>query len=197
MTVTSPIAGLGATIQRQSTTGQVAAALRDAILSGGIPPGTPLREAALASELAVSRNTIREAARILEGESLVRYQMNRGIVVAEITADDVRDIYAARSAVEMAGLDALVASRDPVSYEKLADLVERIEDAFAGGDAAAVAENDRLFHAALVSAAGSPRLSRFHARLRQEQRLALTLAEHSSRRLVQRLIALLAQKAAG
>ncbi len=232
MTVTSPIAGLGATIQRQSTTGQVAAALRDAILSGGIPPGTPLREAALASELAVSRNTIREAARILEGESLVRYQMNRGIVVAEITADDVRDIYAARSAVEMAGLDALVASRDPVSYEKLADLVERIEDAFAGGDAAAVAENDRLFHAALVSAAGSPRLSRFHARLRQEQRLALTLAEHSSRRLgrtaddhrdlldalrgsrararaqlaahlhagaaeLQRLIALLAQKAAG
>ncbi len=83
----------------------------------------------------------------------------------------------------MAGLDALVASRDPVSYEKLADLVQRIEDAFAGGDAASVAENDRLFHAALVSAAGSPRLSRFHARLRQEQRLALTLAEHSSRRL--------------
>ena len=51
----------------------------------------------MAAELAVSRNTIREAARILEGESLVRYQMNRGIVVAEITAEDVRDIYAARA----------------------------------------------------------------------------------------------------
>src|SRR5262249_60603421 len=95
MTTASPIAGLGATIQRQSATGQAAAAIRDAILSGRIPPGTPLREAALATELSVSRNTIREAARILESEGLVRYQMNRGILVAELAADDVRAIYAA------------------------------------------------------------------------------------------------------
>lgn len=179
----SPIVGLGAAIQRQSTTGQTAAAIRDAILSGRIPPGTPLREAALAGELGVSRNTIREAARILESEGLVRYQMNRGIVVTEVTAEDVTDIYAARSAAEMAGVDALTARRDSAIFQKLADLVERIEDAFARGDAAAVLEGDRLFHATLVAAAGSSRLSRFHAQLQQEQRLALTLAEHSSRQL--------------
>jgi len=183
MTTASPIAGLGATIQRQSATGQAAAAIRDAILSGRIPPGTPLREAALATELSVSRNTIREAARILESEGLVRYQMNRGIVVAEITADDVRDIYTARAAAELAGADALTAHRDPVIYQKLADLVGRIEHAFAQGDVAGVREGDRFFHATLVSAAGSPRLSRFHAQLQQEQRLALALAELSSGRL--------------
>jgi len=179
----SPIAGLGATIQRQSATGQAAGAIRDAILSGRIPPGTPLREAALATELSVSRNTIREAARILESEGLVRYQMNRGIVVAEITADDVRDIYTARAAAELAGADALATHRDPVVYQKIAGLVGRIEHAFAQGDAAGVLEGDRLFHAALVTAAGSPRLSRFHAQLQQEQRLALALAERSSREL--------------
>ena len=54
-----------------------------------------MNEAALAAELGVSRNTFREAARLLGGEGLVRHQMNRGIVVAEITAADVRDIYAA------------------------------------------------------------------------------------------------------
>jgi DNA-binding GntR family transcriptional regulator len=183
MTTASPIAGLGATIQRQSATGQAAGAIRDAILSGRIPPSTPLREAALATELGVSRNTIREAARILESEGLVRYQMNRGIVVAVITADDVRDIYTARAAAELAGADALTAHRDPVIYQKLADLVGRIEHAFAQGDVAGVLEGDRLFHATLVSAAGSPRLSRFHAQLQQEQRLALALAELSSRRL--------------
>ena len=181
--MTSPFAGLGVTIQRQSTTGQAAAAIRDAVLSGRIPPGTPLREAALAGELGVSRNTIREAARILESEGLVRYQMNRGIVVAEITAEDIRDIYAARAAAEMAGADALTASRDPAVYHKLTALAERIEDAFARGDVPAVLEGDRLFHTTLVAAAGSPRLSRFHAQLQQEQRMALTLAEHSSRRL--------------
>ena len=181
--MTGPFAGLGTTIQRQSTTGQVAAAIRDAILSGRITPGTPLRETALAAELAVSRNTIREAARILEGESLVRYQMNRGIVVAEITQRDVRDIYAARAVVEMAGLDALVASRDAATYDQLAELVQRIEEAFACKDVSRVLENDRLFHARLVAAANSPRLARFHAQLQQEQRLALSLAEHSSRQL--------------
>jgi DNA-binding GntR family transcriptional regulator len=183
MTTASPIAGLGATIHRQSATGQAAAAIRDAILSGRIPPGTPLREAALATELGVSRNTIREAARILESEGLVRYQMNRGIVVAEITADDVRDIYTARAAAELAGADALTEHRDPVVYQKLAGLVGRIEHAFTRGDVAGVLEGDRLFHATLVTAAGSPRLSRFHAQLQQEQRLALALAELSSRRL--------------
>jgi DNA-binding GntR family transcriptional regulator len=179
----SPLTGLGAAIQRQSTTEQAAAALRDAILSGEIPPGTPLREAALAAELGVSRNTVREAARLLGGEGLVRYQMNRGIVVAEITAADVRDIYAARAAIETAGAHALTAHRDPAIYQRLESLVGQIEDAFAQGDAGAVLDADRLFHATLVAAARSPRLSEFHAQLQQEQRLALWMAERSSRAL--------------
>ena len=135
-TMASPLTGLGAAIQRQSTTEQAAAALRDAILSGEIPPGTPLREAALAAELGVSRNTLREAARLLGGEGLVRHQMNRGIVVAEITAADVRDIYAARAAIETAAAQALTAHRDPAIYQRLESLAGQIEDAFAQDDAA-------------------------------------------------------------
>jgi DNA-binding GntR family transcriptional regulator len=179
----SPLAGLGVAIQRQSTTEQVAAVLRDAILAGTIPPGTPLREVALAAELGVSRNTVREAARLLGGEGLVRHQMNRGIVVAEITAADVRDIYAARAAVETAAAEALTAHRDPVIFQRLESLVGQIEDAFARGDAAGVLDGDRLFHATLVAAACSPRLTGFHTQLQQEQRLALSLAERSSRAL--------------
>jgi DNA-binding GntR family transcriptional regulator len=172
---------LGAAIQRQSTTEQAATALRDAILSGRIPPGTPLREAALAAELGVSRNTLREAARLLGGEGLVRHQMNRGIVVAEITAADIRDIYAARAAIETAAAQALTAHRDPAIYQRLEGLVRQIEDAFARGDTDGVRDADRLFHATLAAAARSPRLSGFHAQLQQEQRLALSLAERSRR----------------
>lgn len=93
-------ARLGVTIERQSTTEQVAAALREAILSGLIAPGTPLREVALADELRVSRNTIREAARMLGSEGLVRYEMNRGVVVIDITEQDVQEIYSARATLE-------------------------------------------------------------------------------------------------
>jgi DNA-binding GntR family transcriptional regulator len=181
--MTSPIAGLGASIHRQSTTEQAADAVRQAILSGRLLPGTPLREAALAEELGVSRSTIREAARVLSSEGLVRYQMNRGIVVADITGADAADIYAARAAVELAAADALTGHRDPAVYARLSDLVEQIERAFGRGDTAAVLDGDRLFHATLVAAAGSPRLGRFYGQLQQEQRLALALAERSSREL--------------
>ena len=183
VTVTSPITGLGASIQRQSTTEQAADAIRQAILSGRLLPGTPLREAVLAAELGVSRSTLREAARTLESEGLVRYQMNRGIVVADITGPDVADIYAARAAVELAAADALTRHRDPAVYASLADLVDRIERAFGHGDTAGVLDGDRLFHATLVSATGSPRLRRFYGQLQQEQRFALALSERSHREL--------------
>ena len=183
MTVAGPITGLGAGIQRRSTTEQATDAVRQAILSGQLLPGMPLREAAVAAELGVSRSTLREAARTLASEGLVRYQMNRGIVVADITGPDAADIYAARAAVELAGVDALTGHRDPAVYASLADLVEQIERAFGRGDVAAVLDGDRLFHATLVAATGSPRLRRFHRQLQQEQRLALALAERSSREL--------------
>jgi DNA-binding GntR family transcriptional regulator len=203
VTVVSPITGLGASIQRQITTEQAADAVRQAILSGRLLPGLPLREAALAAELGVSRSTLREAARTLESEGLVRYQMNRGIVVADITGPDVADIYAARAAVELAAVDALTGHRDPAIYAKLDDLVGQIEDAFGRSDAAAVLEGDRHFHATLVEATGSPRLRRFYGQLQQEQRLALALSERSSRELghlqagaaeLQRLLDLLAHR---
>ena len=181
--MTNPIAGLGASIQRQSTTEQATEAVRQAILSGRLPPGTPLREAAVAAELGVSRSTLREAARTLESEGLVRYRMNRGIVVADVTGPDVADIYAARAAVELAAADALTAHRDPVIYENLADLVDRIEHAFESGDTDAALDGDRLFHATLVAATSSPRLRRIHGQLQQEQRLALALAERSRHEL--------------
>lgn len=181
--MTNPITGLGASIQRQSTTEQAVDAVRQAILSGRLLPGMPLREAALATELGVSRSTVREAARTLEAEGLVRYQMNRGIVVADITGPDVADIYAARAAVELAAADALTAHRDPAVYANLADLVDQIERAFDRGDTAAVLDGDRLFHTTLVAATGSPRLQRFYGQLQQEQRLALALAEQASREL--------------
>ena len=179
----SPITGLGASIQRQSTTDQAADAVRRAILSGRLLPGTPLREAALAAELGVSRSTLREAARVLASEGLVRYQMNRGIVVADITGPDAADIYAARAALELAAVDALTGHRDPAVYQNLADLVGEIEHAFDRGDTAAVLDGDRLFHATLVAATGSPRLRRFYRQLQQEQRLALALSERSRREL--------------
>jgi DNA-binding GntR family transcriptional regulator len=65
-------------LRRESTAQQVASALRELIVTGGLPSGAHLREAALAQQLGVSRNTVREAVQILVSDGLVRREMHRG-----------------------------------------------------------------------------------------------------------------------
>jgi DNA-binding GntR family transcriptional regulator len=172
--VTEP---LGVEIKRQSTAEQVAAAIRSAIFSGRLIPGSPLREIPLAEELGVSRNSLREAVRILEGEQLVRYQMNRGTVVADFSDEKIDDLFAAREVLELAGLRALQQRKPRERAAYLKPFVQAIEDADASGDVEAAARADRDFHTALVAASGNGHLLRWYEGLRSELRLALALAE--------------------
>jgi len=57
-------------LNRVSVADQVAALLRQRILEGEFRPGAQLQELPLASSLGVSRNTMREAIRILSIEGL-------------------------------------------------------------------------------------------------------------------------------
>jgi DNA-binding GntR family transcriptional regulator len=169
--------GLGASIKRHSTAEQVASVLRTAILEGRLLPGAPLRELPLADELSVSRNSVREAVRILEGEYLVRYQMNRGTVVAEFSDDDIDDLFAAREVIELAGAHRLQELRPKERAAYLEPFVRDIEHANQSGDAAAAAAADEAFHTAIVAKAGNAHLLRWSEGLRNELRLALALAE--------------------
>ena len=90
----------GITFERSSTAQQVAGTLRDVLLRGELRPGTPLRELALASSLGVSRNTIREALRMLAADGLVRYAVHRRVAVAALTERQVVDIFKARRMIE-------------------------------------------------------------------------------------------------
>ena len=63
------------TLHRTSTAQQVADGLSDAIMRGEMPPGAPIRESAIAASLGISRNTVREAVRMLENGGLVRHTM--------------------------------------------------------------------------------------------------------------------------
>ena len=96
----------GLALSPKSLGEQVAETLRDAILSGRLAPGQAMREATLAKEVGVARNTVREALRILAGERLVTYQLHHGVVVSTLTEDDVMDLYDVRALLEpAAGLE--------------------------------------------------------------------------------------------
>jgi DNA-binding GntR family transcriptional regulator len=74
--------------------------LRDAMFSGRLHPGDELREVALAQELGVSQNTIREALLQLEKIGLVVRNRNRNTVVTRLTPEDVAERVAMRLLVE-------------------------------------------------------------------------------------------------
>ena len=79
---------------------QVAARLRDLIIEGKLPPGTPLRVNPLADRLGMSAMPVRDALKLLEVERLVESTPRRGAVVSALSEEDIEEIYAMRSALE-------------------------------------------------------------------------------------------------
>ena len=79
---------------------QVHTMVRDGILSGRYVAGSLLSENKLAEELRVSRTPVREAFRELAADGLVRILPKRGVMVTEMTIQDVANLYQLREALE-------------------------------------------------------------------------------------------------
>lgn len=160
----------GFVVRRSTTAQQVADGLAERILAGVFEPGHRLRESAIAAELGVARNTIREAVRILELSGLVRYEVNRGAVVISPTPENVEALYAARDRLETAAVARPVG---PQQLDVLSAAYDALADAADSHDAARIVEHDLAFHSAIVSLLSSSRLDAFYAELTQELRFYL------------------------
>lgn len=172
--MTSPI--LQPVVQ-ETTPALIARQLRRAIGEGDLVPGQQLNEADLSRRLGVSRGPLREAMQRLAQEGLLVSIRNRGVFVIEVTDDDVRDMYLARTAVERAAAARAVEIHAEHASEQLLAVVEAMAAAVERNDADALTEADVEFHALLVALAGSPRLSRMHTTLMVETRMCITALE--------------------
>lgn len=133
----------------------VEATLRDGILSGQIPGGTPLRQEDLAHQFGVSRMPIREALRQLEAQALIDFTPHKGAVVTTISAADAADLFTVRLALEPA---ALALSLPHLTAEDLLRAADSIADMDGERDLERMGELNRRFHMVLYSRADSPRL---------------------------------------
>lgn len=79
---------------------QAYAAIKKAILDSRYAPGALLSENQLAEELKISRTPIREALRELSNGGLVRILPKRGVVVSELSVQDVVEVYQLREQLE-------------------------------------------------------------------------------------------------
>jgi len=165
---------------RSSTAERVAAILRDRITVGRLPPGTRLAEEAIGEALGVSRNTLREAFRLLTHERLLVHELNRGVFVRTLSEQDVVELFRVRRLIEIAALRALIEA-DPEALERDRagrDVLAKVADAVT--DAEQAAKEDRWqdvgtanlrFHRALVELADSPHIDEFMAQILAELRL--------------------------
>lgn len=82
--------------------------LRQAIVEGGIPPGSKISETALAARYGISRGPLREALRRLESARLLERKPNIGARVIALSSERLLEIYVIREALE--GMAARIAA---------------------------------------------------------------------------------------
>ncbi|MGW3443963.1 GntR family transcriptional regulator [Streptomyces sp. NPDC001076] len=154
-----------------STAERVAGVLRRRVTEGDIPPGTRLSEEVVGAARGVSRDTLREAFRLLTHERLLVRELNRGVFVRTLDGDDVAQLYRLRRLVEGAAVREVAGAPDRV-IEEIRPSVEEGERAAAEQRRPDVATADLHFHHGIVRLTESPRLADFMLRIHAELRLA-------------------------
>jgi DNA-binding GntR family transcriptional regulator len=89
-----------AAIETRTLAEQIAARLRDDVLSGALAAGRRLSQEALAEQYAVSRVPVRDALRMLQAEGFVYSHPRFGTTVAPLSAPDLEELYEMRLALE-------------------------------------------------------------------------------------------------
>lgn len=132
--------------------------LRRAILSGEVPPGSPIPVDETADLFGVSRIPIREALKTLIGEGLIDHQPRAGYSVTLLTVEEFRELYVVRGVLEMAGLAAAVGLAGPDDDRRAADALAALDQALLDEDYRAYQRDSRRFHLALTTPCRMPRL---------------------------------------
>ncbi len=138
--------------------------LRTELLSATLEPGTRLVESEVARRLKVSQAPVREALRRLAHEGLVLQLPRRGSFVAHLSAEEARNAYAVRGALEVVAIDGIFGCGDPDRVPELvASLDERLHElvaAAADDDLIRFVAADAAFHRTVWEASGNALLTR-------------------------------------
>lgn len=101
------------------------ATLLDEIQRGILPPGTVLGEVEQAVRLGVSRTPLREALGRLSADGLVAQQSPRITVVTDVDADDIRELFELRRALEETAARLAAQRGDAAAFAALAAEFDR------------------------------------------------------------------------
>ncbi|MEO1492489.1 MAG: GntR family transcriptional regulator [Pseudomonadota bacterium] len=133
---------------------EIVTALRNEIVSGAIPPGSALGQESLAERFGVSRMPIREAIRHLESMGFVTIEGNKRTRVADLSLDDLIDIYEMRSALEAVAITAAMPNLTNAQIE----YARQIQSTLTHADPVEFGLYNQAFHMTLYRPCNRPRL---------------------------------------
>lgn len=167
---------------------QVAERLREQIFARQLEPGAWIDEQKLAAEYGISRTPLREALKVLATEGLVTMKLRRGAYVAEMSREDVAQVYHLLGLLESDAAATVAARADAGQRAELAALHNQLERQ--SGQRDPFFASNEQFHMALLRLAGNGwaeqmvrdlrkvmKLNRHHSLFRQG-RIEESLAEH-------------------
>jgi DNA-binding GntR family transcriptional regulator len=179
---------LAPTLVRRALYEDVAERLRAQIFARQLEPGAWIDEMKLAAEYGISRTPLREALKVLAAEGLVTMKPRRGAYVAEMSRDDVTQIYHLLALLESDAASDVARRASDAQIAHLQQLHERLEKQVRQRDA--FFRTNEAFHLALLDIADNRwrtqivtdlrkvmKLNRHHSLFKQG-RLSDSLAEH-------------------
>jgi DNA-binding GntR family transcriptional regulator len=145
--ILKPIAQEAAPLRRK-----ISASLRDAISSGTLQPGARLVEKDLCLNLGVSRTALREALRELEAEGLLE-RGTRGVIVAGLTTEEARNVYAVRAALEGLVAEQFAKNASDSDFEAMEGVTKALSRAYQQQDfASIIGEKERFYEVLCLGA---------------------------------------------
>lgn len=147
------VVSLGLPASPDSASQQIQQALRHAIVTLELAPGTRLSENEVAVRFGVSRQPAREAMIALSKIGLVRVLPQRGTVVAKISTRQMMQVRFTREALETAIVRRACERFDPMYRSSLDSIMAAQRKAAQDDDPVAFQEHDQRFHATLAAGA--------------------------------------------
>jgi len=172
-------------LEKTSLRQQALSALRRAITTGQLPPGTHLVETELSEALQISRGTLREAMRQLQQEGLISAGARGRLSVRHLDNKEIADIFDVRAALESLAAATLAVRPDRIhTVAELRKAVAEMTDSWAASnleDRAASNLEDRIeadlkFHRTMCHLTGNETLLHSWSSLEGSIRMSIMYA---------------------
>ena len=133
----------------------VIAALRTAIETGTLAPGTRLVEKDLCEHLGVSRTCLRESLRELEAGGILEHGPGRSMSVAVISRTEAENVYRIRAVLEALVVQQFIEKAGDAELGRLQAEADALTDAYRSGELTRMLTCKRAFYDRICSGAGN------------------------------------------